>query len=212
MNRLVQDTPDCYDAEAIIGEATSLIERKLFGEALSTLLRGASVAPNNPKVWENMAICNLEMGKPKMALQAINNLLRIQPLSHTGWADKGILHLLLNETSEGIVALQESLRINPRKTYGWELLGMVLVTEERWEEAIDALERTLDLNPNSAVTWYNLAVCYLFFDDIDEAVEAAEMAFSIDPSLRELAEDWWDLVQDDDEEDEFDSITKISAS
>ena len=89
---------------------------------------------------------------------------------------------------------------------------MVLVAEERWEEAIDALEKTLDLNPNSAVTWYNLAVCYLFFDEIDEAVQAAEMAFSIDPSLRELAEDWWDLVQDDFEDEESSSVAKISAS
>jgi len=125
---VVQNTTEHNDAETIIGKATSLIEKKLYVEALSTLQRGISVDPNNPKVWESMAICNLEMGKPKMALAALNNLIRIQPQSHSGWADKGFLHLLLNETNEGIGALRESLRINPRRIYGWELLGMVLVS------------------------------------------------------------------------------------
>ena len=209
---MVQKTTESNDAEAIIGEATALIERKLYVEALSTLQKGISVDPNNPKVWENLAICNLEMGKPEMAIQALDNLIRIQPTCHSGWADKGFLHLLLNETNEGIGALQESLRINPRRIYGWELLGMVLVTEERWEEAIDVLERTLDLNPNSAVTWYNLAVCYLLFDDLDAAVQSAEVAFSIDSSLRELAEDWWDLVQDDFQDDDIELFTDTAAS
>ncbi|MGY5860074.1 MAG: tetratricopeptide repeat protein [Candidatus Thorarchaeota archaeon] len=209
---MVRHTTDYNDAEAIIGEAASLIEKKLYVEAISTLQRGVSADPNNPKVWENIAICNLEIGKPKIALQAINNLLKIQPQCHAGWADKGFLHILLNETEQGIDALQESLRINPRRVYGWELLGMVLVGEERWEEAIDVLERTLDLNPNSAVTWYNLAICYLLFDELEEAVQSAEVAFSIDPSLRELAEDWWDLVQDDFIDDDMTSMSRKSAS
>ena len=209
---MVRHSNNSNDADTLIGEATSLIEKKQYIEAVSTLQRGISEDPNNPKVWEHMAICNLELGKPKMALQALNNLVRIQPQCHTGWADKGFLHLMLNETNEGIDALQESLRINPRRVYGWELLGMVLVTEERWEEAIDVLERTLDLNPNSAVTWYNLAVCYLLFDELGLAVQSAEVAFSIDPSLKELAEDWWDLIQDDLVDDIFTSSTSNSAS
>ncbi|TFH00727.1 MAG: tetratricopeptide repeat protein, partial [Candidatus Thorarchaeota archaeon] len=125
---MAHHTTECNDAESIIGEATTLIEKKLYVEAISTLERGVSVDPNNPKVWENMAICNVEMGKLEMAIRALDNLVRIQPTCHSGWADKGFLHLLLNETNEGIGALQESLRINPRRIYGWELLGMVLVT------------------------------------------------------------------------------------
>jgi tetratricopeptide (TPR) repeat protein len=89
---------------------------------------------------------------------------------------------------------------------------MVLVAEERWEEAIDVLERTLDLNPNSAVTWYNLAICYLLFDEPELAVQSAEVAFSIDPSLKELAEDWWDLVQDDFINGNDTSLIRASAS
>ena len=84
---------------------------------------------------------------------------------------------------------------------------------ERWDEAEDALQKTLDLNPNSAVSWYNLALCYLYFDDYSEAVQAAETAFSLDPSLKELGEDWLEIVDDEDIiEEDYPTLPGIVAS
>jgi len=43
-------------------------------------------------------------------------------------------------------------------------------------------------------------------------VQSAEIAFSIDPSLKEIAEDWWDIVQDDLVDESFMSLSRTSAS
>ena len=206
--------PACTDGgevESLVDQASSLIEKQLFSEAITKLHRGLSEDPSNVRALENLVVCNLELGKPKMAIQALNNLLQIEPTSSIRWGDKGFIHLLLNENSEGIGALRKSLKLQPRDVRKWELLATALISEERWEEAVDALEKSLDLDPSSAVSWYNLAICYLYFEDFGSALQAVEYAISIDPSLGDLAEGWMDLIDDDFIEEDYPSIEGIVA-
>jgi tetratricopeptide (TPR) repeat protein len=200
------------DAEALVQQATSLIEKKLYFEALSKLEHGLVVDPANTRVWEELVVCNLELGKPKKAIDALNNLLKLEPNSSSKWGDKGLIHLLLNENPEGIEAIRESLRIKPRDVHKWELLATALIAEERWDDAVDALEKSLDLNPNSAVTWYNLAVCYLYYEDFSSALEAVEYAIAIQPSLEDIAAPWVDLLYDESLEETYPTISGIVAS
>ncbi|MFX1561665.1 MAG: tetratricopeptide repeat protein, partial [Promethearchaeota archaeon] len=104
---------DNREVEVLVDQASSLIEKQLFSEAMIKLHRGLSVDPTNVKALENLVICNLELGKPKMAIQALNSLLQIEPTSSVRWGDKGFIHLLLNENSEGIGALRKSLKLQP---------------------------------------------------------------------------------------------------
>ena len=97
---------DDREVESLVDQASSLIEKQLFSEAMTKLHRGLSVDPTNVRALENLVICNLELGKPKMAIQALNSLLQIEPTSSVRWGDKGFIHLLLNENSEGIGALR----------------------------------------------------------------------------------------------------------
>ncbi len=200
------------EVESLVEQASSLIEKKMFAEAMSKLRIGLSVDPTNIRALENLMVCNLELGKPKMAIQVLNNLLQLEPTSSSRWGDKGYMHLLLNENWEGIGALRESLKIQPRDVRKWELLATALMSEEQWEEAVDALEKSLILDPSSAVSWYNLAICHLYFEDFVSALRAAEYAISLDPSLEELAEDWMDLIDEDLIEEDYPSIGGIAAS
>ena len=203
---------DNGEVESLVDQASSLIEKRQFDEAMIKLHRGLSADPKNVRALENLVICNLELGKPKMAIQALNSLLKIEPTSSVRWGDKGFIHLLLNENSEGIGALRKSLKLQPRDVRKWELLATALISEDRWEEAIDALEKSLDLDPTSAIAWYNLAICYLYFEDFGSALQAAEYALSIDPSLAEIAEDWMSLIDDDLIELDYPSIDGIAGS
>ncbi len=210
---LDQKTSDIDGIDSFLKQASLLIENKCFSEARDKLRLGLSLDPKNVSAWEHLVICNLEMGKPKGAIEALNNLLQIEPTSSTKWGDKGYIHLLLNENSEGIWALKESLKLRPRDVRKWELLAIALITEDQWEEAMDALEKSLDLDPSSAVSWYNLALCHLYFEEFTTALQAVEYAISLDPSVEELAEEWMDLVDDEDLiEEVYPSIDGIAAS
>ncbi|MFX1484574.1 MAG: tetratricopeptide repeat protein [Promethearchaeota archaeon] len=210
--RMLPSVENSGDVNTLFDQATSLIKKKNFGEAMAKLEHGLSVDPSNTQAWENLAICNLEMGKPKLAIEALNSLLKLDPNSSSTWADKGFIHLLLNENSDGINALRESVKLQPRNVRKWELLASALVGEENWDEAVDALEKSLDLNPNSAVTWYNLAVCYLFFEDFNSALEAVEYAIGIEPSLEDIASPWVNLIDDAVLDEDYPSIPGIAAS
>ena len=200
------------EVESLVEQASSLIEKHLFDEAMTKLRIGLAVDPTNIRALENLVVCNLELGKPKLAIQALNNLLQIEPSSPIRWGDKGYIHLLLNEYSEGIGALKQSLRLQPRDVRKWELLATALISEELWEEAVDALERSLELDPSSAVAWYNLAICHLYFEDFGSALEAAEYAVSLDPSFGDLADEWIDLIDEEIVEEDYPSIDGIAAS
>ena len=203
---------DTGEVDSLVEQASSLIKKQLYNEAVTKLHRGLSVDPTNVRALESLVTCNLELGKPKMAIQALNSLLQIEPMSSSRWGDKGFIHLLLNENSEGIGALRESLKLKPRDVQKWELLATALISEDQWEDAIDALEKSLDLNPSSAIAWYNLSICYLYFEDFGSALEAVEYAISIDPSLSDLAQVWTHLIDDDLIEEEYPSIDGIVAS
>jgi tetratricopeptide (TPR) repeat protein len=200
------------EVESLLDQASSLIERQLFDEAMTKLRIGLAADPTNVRALENLVICNLELGKPKLAIQALNNLLQIEPSSPVRWGDKGYIHLLLNEYSEGIGALKQSLKLQPRDVRKWELLATALISEDLWDDAVDALERSLDLDPSSAVAWYNLAICHLYFEDFGSAIEAAEYAVSLDPSFEELADEWIDLIGEELVEEEYPLIDGIAAS
>lgn len=200
------------EVESLVDQASSLIEKNLFDEAMTKLRIGLAADPTNIRALENLVVCNLELGRPKLAIQALNNLLQIEPTSPVRWGDKGYIHLLLNEYSEGIGALRQSLKLQPRDVRKWELLATALISEELWDEAVDALGRSLDLDPSSAIAWYNLAICHLYFEDFGSALEAAEYAISLDPSFGDLADEWIGLISEEIFEEDYPSIDGIAAS
>ena len=119
---------NCGEVKSLVEQASSLIKEQLYNEAVTKLHRGLSVDPTNVQALESLVVCNLELGKPKMAIQALNSLLQIEPTSSSKWGDKGFIHLMLNENSEGIGALRESLKLQPRDVRKWELLAIALIS------------------------------------------------------------------------------------
>jgi superkiller protein 3 len=177
--------------------ASTLMDKSKFSEAIVALEKAQEIEPNNRSVLDRVIICNLELKKPKKALEAMNSILNLEPTASNIWADKAYLHFLLKEESEGITALQESLKLNPRNERDWYLLGTVLMTVEGWVEAREALHNAIQLNPNSAITWYNLAACNYMIGDVNGALGAAEYAFTLDPILENLADEWLAFLREE---------------
>lgn len=189
----------------ILARARRLMDASNYDEAISTLQQALVIDPNNTKILEGMLICNLELKRPKQALRAIEDIVRINPHSRSMWADKGYLHLLLNENREGIEAIQNSLKLNPYNGRLWQLLGFAYMAEERWDYALDAFQKSQHFMPSSAVVWYNCAVCLFFMDDFDSAIVYAEQAFAMDPLLEDLSEGWVEELRESlDDVDDFD--------
>ena len=93
----------------IINKASSLMEKALYREAKSTLEMGLGFDPQNMGVWERLVVCNLELKKPKAAIEVINRIVKIQPTAVKYWSDKGYLHLLLPQQ----VASVSSVHLQP---------------------------------------------------------------------------------------------------
>ncbi len=193
MNRMINSTSDI---EGLLGQADNFMKNHRYEEAIETLEKSLFIDPRNKIALEHVVVCNLELKQPKKAIQALTQLIGVEPNCHRFWGDKGYLHLLLNEIPEGIGALKESLKIDSRNAYNWELLGAAYMAHDEWIYALDALLSGINLNPNSAMAWYNAAICFFMLDRYSEAVEAAEYSFSIDPMLEEMASDWIEVIQE----------------
>ncbi|MBD3404509.1 MAG: tetratricopeptide repeat protein [Candidatus Lokiarchaeota archaeon] len=179
----------------ILTQAIQYMDRCEFDKAIVELKQGLIKDPRNVAFLERIAICNLELKQPKLALQTFDEILSINPNSWRVWADKAFMHLLLDEEEPGIEALERSLKLNPRNGHDWELLALAYIGKEMWAEACDALEILLQLEPNSAMAWYNYAVCNFFMENNEIALMAAERAFAIDPLLNELGKDWIEIAK-----------------
>jgi tetratricopeptide (TPR) repeat protein len=206
-------TSDRPESGQILDLATNLMDNALFTDAISELERAASIDPKNRLIWERVVICNLELKRPKKALEAMDSILTLEPNAHKVWAEKAYLHLLLQEETEGMKALLNSIRLNPRNQRDWFLLGSVYMTMELWDDSRDAFHVALQLNPNDAETWYNLATVNYMIGDVGAALGAAEQATSIDPEIDKLSDDWlddlrseYDIFEIDDDSDVADDL------
>ncbi|MHA1479862.1 MAG: tetratricopeptide repeat protein [Candidatus Thorarchaeota archaeon] len=189
----------------ILNHASKLMADSQYSDAINELELGVSIDPNNKSIWERVVICNLELKRPKKAIEALNRILTFEPQAGNIWADKAYLHLLLNERNEGILALQESLKLQPRNKKDWEMLAIALMGAEQWVDAETALQNALHLNPNAALIWYSLAACKFVLGDHQTGVACANHALSIDPSIGSLIDDMEEFLEDDDEDDDLEN-------
>ncbi len=209
---MLKMTSDRLESGQILDLATNLMDKAKFTDAISALERAASIDPKNRLIWERVVICNLELKRPKKALEAMDSILTLEPNAYKVWAEKAYLHLLLQEESEGIKALMNSIRLNPRNQRDWFLLGSVYMAMELWDESRDAFHVALQLNPNHAETWYDLATVNYMLGDMGAALGAAEQATGLDPDIDKRSEDWFDDLRSEYDILGLEDDTEISGS
>jgi len=148
------------DAPPVINEllGMALCGQRRFAEALAPLQDAARFGRTDAQFWENLALCQRELGQFADAEQSLRTSLSLRPFApETLTALGSVLRSLLRH-GEAEAALRRALEIAPRNAAAHFNLGNVLADIGRLAEAETCFGQAIAIEPASARAYANLAV------------------------------------------------------
>jgi len=133
------------------------------GRELSALARGLSA-----------------VGKPKEALEAVRQLVKIEPQIAGHWTEMGRLLLEGGDDEAAIAAMERSLALDETRSPAWNNFGLALKRATKWQEAVFAFDRAIDCDPFNTAPMLNCTESLLRLGRAGQALvrlkRAAELA------------------------------------
>jgi tetratricopeptide (TPR) repeat protein len=150
-------------------------------EALSALIKGAELLPDNAEAHANLAGAFRNAGMLKEALESSNIALRINPTFSHVHNNLGLIHKDMGKFDEAISCFERALLINPDFIQAHINLGGVLRIQEKLGAAESSFRRALHLQPNSAIVLTSLASVLNDMSEPESAKEYCQRALVIEP-------------------------------
>ncbi len=127
-------------------------------------------------------------GSMEEALQAYDEVLKIDPENATFWLDKSLIHDILARQSrlKAVALFDEDLAENPEDARAWWGRGVAQYGLEQpeeargsWEKALEIYNETLKFVPEDAEAWFDKAEILTSLGRNEEAIEAYDRAIEL---------------------------------
>ena len=125
------------------------------------------------------------LGDFEGSLQALNNVLRIEPDNIDALDAKGWALVCLDRWQEALDVSNEVLAVEPLRDSSLDNKGCSLMHLGKWNEAIAPLQKAVDVNPLNDYAWNNLGQTYMHFERYEEAINCFDKVLEINPEHRD---------------------------
>ena len=148
------------DAPPVINEllGMALCGQRRFADALAPLREAARVGRTDAQFWENLALCQRELGQLAEAEQSLRASLSLRPFAPETLTSLGSILRSLRRHGEAETCLREALRLAPRHAAAHFNLGNVLVDVGCLAEAESCFRQAIAIEPGNPRACANLAV------------------------------------------------------
>lgn len=126
------------------------------------------------------------IGKPKLALEAIDAYVRRWPENACGWTEKGKIHLEMGDDAAAIAATLESLKLDPQNTHAWNNIGVAQWHLGDRTEATESFRAALLSDPYNTGAMMQLAFLLTEAGQTGEASRLFTTALKLRPQKRNL--------------------------
>jgi tetratricopeptide (TPR) repeat protein len=172
-------TADTY--EAWLNQTIALEEKKDWNGLINHALKRIKAFPQDALAWYALGLAYGESGQTAKAIEAYNQVIRINPEYREAWYNLGVEYGESGQPAKEIEAYQQAIRINPEYANAWCNLGATYGKSGQPAKAIEALQHAIRINPEDALIWYNLGRVYSRLDQPAKAIEAYQQALRINP-------------------------------
>jgi predicted O-linked N-acetylglucosamine transferase (SPINDLY family) len=148
------------DAPPVINEllGMALCGQRRFVDALAPLREAARVGATDAQFWENLALCQRELGQFADAEQSLRTSLSLRPLAPETLTTLGSILRSLLRHGEAEAVLRQALTMAPRQASAHFNLGNVLTDVGRLAEAETCFRQAIAIEPAHPRAYANLAV------------------------------------------------------
>ncbi|WP_076791936.1 tetratricopeptide repeat protein [Chlorobium sp. KB01] len=173
-----------------IYQVNSLEEKQDWGGMIVLCTKWTAQVPSSSDAWGCLGFAHLQKGDLALAIDALQNAIRLRPDYVHYWADLGIADGREGETVRKIEAYRQAVRINNNFALGWINLGIAYVQSGDFDKAVDSYQQAVRINPDDASLWFNTGLVCRDAGQAAKAVDAFEHAVRIAP---ETAQYWLKL-------------------
>lgn len=158
-----------------------LIEQGRYPEAEKFLRESLAQEPNDSAVLYYLAVCELNQGKPKEALETLDRALGLTPDAEHLHALRGLVLVKLKRAGEAKASIDEALRLDPDSDFAFVALASWHIEKNQWAEAETAARRALEINPENGVAANQLAHTLRLQNRLQESEDRTAYMLSQNP-------------------------------
>lgn len=133
--------------------------------------------------WFFLSVAATQRKKIQVAIELIDNAIRIKPKHAEYVAQKARLHTMAGQRDDAVAAADYGLSLNPDQPVVLDTLGVVYSRFELHEKARDVLRRSVEVAPDNAQFQFNLASVEQFLGNAEVAEQYYKGAISLKPDF-----------------------------
>lgn len=126
------------------------------------------------------------LGRPKEALQSIEQYLDKAPDAFWAWTEKGRILLELDREADAEVATRRSLSLDASNGHAWNNLGLAMNRMGRTEESCGAFDHSLECDPLNGGAMMNAALAHCDLGNHERAETLLCAALELTPEKQTL--------------------------
>jgi tetratricopeptide (TPR) repeat protein len=173
-SRMFKADPKSWRVRQLLAEANSSAERHT--DAIAEYEAAIKLAPNEPRLHEDLGTEYRLVGKTQEAEQAYLKELQIDPENITAQYKLGVIAIEKGESARGKALIEGALKVNPNLQHAEYNLGRVEMLLGNDEAAAHHLERATqapDSDPEVIrQAWYQLGIVYRRLHRVADAQKA----------------------------------------
>ena len=145
-----------------INSALDFFKKEDYKKALDLFNEALIDDENNQNIINNIALCEMKLGKQKEAEEHFLKAISIEPKTPQPYLNLAELYFTQNELLKAIELLQTASSLIPNDVAILHYLARIYIEDKRLEEGIDALNLILDISPENIDAYWDLGM--LHFD------------------------------------------------
>ena len=149
-------------AEAVIALATAYSEQGREREAIPTLKKATSLAPNREMAWQMLGYSYYYAGLNELAEQGYKRVLELNPIPpQPHWMHARML-MYMGRAAEAETEMREVVAKNPDQFKALAYLGQVLYYQNKLDEAETVLQRSMVLSRDTTDMTAPISAAFLY--------------------------------------------------
>lgn len=139
------------------------------------------IAPNDPEVYNNLALVSMAENQPQEALAAFERALSVDATNYAALNGIITLYAKSQELDKAHSRVDQALSAYPNVAWLYYLKGVVYGYQRDGQSAEAAFRRTLEINPNYLPAYSSLAALFINSKQEDRAIAEYKKIIAIRP-------------------------------
>ncbi len=150
-----------------------------YQEALVTWRKIMQIDSTNSRVYQQIGVILLELGRPKEAEQNFEKAMRLDPTNAFARIDAGWMYCDQNRFDEAEQIFKRAMQIDPTEIIAYNGLGWAYMNLYRFDEAEKIFKEGIRLDSTNAYTYHSLGMLYRSQNRFAEADQCFKKAIQL---------------------------------